>query len=178
MILLIIYIAMALAGVVGAGYGIAFAGKKYEEKKALAVANKPLPLEAHNTEFSWAGRQLLEMNQKLPIEHRVDGLTRIIKALDTKYMIKTVDEHFVSREYYEGVIKRIDGHACHGICPMKEYKDIYKGIQAVKDALFTQKRAVEINSVKHDLDDVDDYIAKFKQEVEMIGETTLAITAG
>jgi hypothetical protein len=64
--------------------------------------------------LSWMAKKILKKNDELPVEHQVENLRRIMKALDIKHTVFEVNEHFKT---YEGR-RSIDDHRCHGRCPM------------------------------------------------------------
>jgi hypothetical protein len=125
---------------------------------------------------SWPAQQILRKNHQLPVEHRVDDLERIVDALDVKYIIEEVNDHF---NYWDGyrTVHRWD-HRCYGRCSLGKYAEIYDGLQEINDAIATQKHMVKVAAVQDDLKRVDDVISRIKQEKGFIVDTTKAITTG
>jgi hypothetical protein len=133
--------------------------------------------------FSWPAQRILEEYTKLPEANRpYANLTYILQAMDTKYLLKKVNDHFSSFPYYtEGTrVFKWDIHSvgsCPETCTFRPYRDLYDGIKSIREALAEQQHALAIAGVADGLSSAEQMLERLREESRMVREVTKELTA-
>jgi hypothetical protein len=125
---------------------------------------------------SWPANQIVAKNNSLPVEHRISGLESVVDAMDVKYIVRDVNEHFQDSTY--SGVRASWSHHCYGRCSYKQYTEMYDGLTEIADAIETQKHTLKVAAVADELRRVDDVIAQIKAEKGFVVDTTKALTTG
>lgn len=153
----------------------------------LRSPRKTKAVSAPKVKLSWASKQIIDAYNRLPKDsQRVEGLESTLAALDEKFGIANVDAHFISYEFphiRDGRITKTFNPSEHRLytsrstcvsinCKYREYVEIREDIRSVSDALIEQEKAIKMSSLKADLDNVRSIREAFRQELNIINETT------
>lgn len=149
------------------------------DRKAKAVVaaspNKTAPEPVQI--YSNAARIVLGAFSQVPVEHRPShDIQAALKALDFKYGIKEVNQHF----YYHNDLYC----SCTGNCKeYPEYVQMRRAMFDINGALKEQKRveakrerAIALAGIENDLKSVDDITAALRQERAIIVDVTKEIS--
>ena len=175
----------------------------------IGVAAQPMSSalsERHNNKkavrskdvFSEPARRIVDKSKSLPIELQGDDVAGMVKALDIKYGIQAVNDHFrisdykpawdipyeeKGREYPNLFTKYV--FSWHGnrscdhfktYCKFPEYRKMAVAIEQVEAAKKAQDRALEIGGVQHNLDAIEAWTNRLREERNIINEITEELT--
>lgn len=155
------------------------------------AAKKTLP--SKKDVFSEPGRRIVEKSKSLPIELQGDDVAGMVKALDIKYGIEAVNNHFRISDYAPAGAIAYDVHGkefpglfktyvfswqgtntCKHLkmCKFPEYRKMAVAIEQVEIAKKEQDRALEVAGVQHDLDAIESWTNRLREEREIMNEIT------
>lgn len=155
-------------------------------KAPVAIAPKPDYPEPH--QMSWIGRKVMTNYNELPEAHKPSfDFRAAIVALDVKYQIETLDQHFTKNDYVFSP-PRCDctsGHKREQSCiRFPEFiglwtgiRDIERAMKRLADAEAERERKIELAGIENDLRSVDDILDAFRIEKEALYSTAKVISA-
>jgi hypothetical protein len=156
------------------GWVVCFGGPKKEV--AEPKTRYGLPTSQFN-ELSWPAQQVIIAYNSLPADSKTgEDLYPVLKALDLKHGKNNLNVlcglgDGAWRNEWPYYVKHL-GRG--GI--LTEYYNMYKAIEAIKDAKKAQDRALEIAGVQSDLDQVKDITARLRAEAQLIKDVTKDMT--
>lgn len=170
MIFLIILVSiMVLAG---AGFGGRRLKRELDTKKVYGIGYK------ERVPLSYPAEWVLKAYNELPKANRPFGnIHNIVKALDVKYGVDSVNSHFSG---YRGNTHSWDMCECSYYgnrgCNYGEYKDMYDEIVNIKLALAEHEHALAVAGVENGLQMTEQFMEALRQERQIITETTKELT--
>lgn len=110
-------------------------------------------------------RKVLAAYNSLPLANRPDGdMLAILQALDTKYLIDTVNDHHYHIDFR--CLCRDES------CPMPEYNSLRDSIEDIAEAVREQESALRAAAVANQLDMAKQVVEQMKQEKQIINDVT------
>lgn len=151
--------------------------------------------------LSKAAQRIVAQYRVLPEELQMEDVLPMVKALDLKYGVSSVDSHFTVPKYSDETLKKYreqyyssrlldyDNYVprqqylfswdspkaeCKHLdgCDFPEYRSLYEAILEADRAKKEQDRALEIAGVQHDLDAVQALIGRFREETTIMKSVT------
>lgn len=195
LILIAIFALIAIAGV-----GLSARPKKGQ----VSAGATPEQIEEAEelASLSEAAQHVVHEFRGLPEELQTDDIMSMVKALDLKYGVASVNSHFSVKKYTDAHLERYreqyrrsrlygsydnympeqkyifswgnsDGKCDHDeMCDYFEYVALREAIRDAKIAKREQDRALEIAGVQHDLDAVASLTARLREETGIMKSVT------
>lgn len=139
-------------------------------------------------ELSYPARWLLEQYYELPEANRPYGdMKRIVRALDVKHGVDTMNSHFAGYKYVSGR-QRPDwsngwtGSNCYEHnntnprCKGKDYLELRNAMNDISEALGEQEYALALAGVQDGIGEAKSLMEKFREEKELINKVTKELT--
>lgn len=151
-------------------------------RKAVTHETKTVKALPKPHKMSWIGRAIMTEYNNLPDEHKPSyDLRAAIVALDVKYQIHALDNHFKPDRYMFGG-PRCSCSTGNNCKKFPEFISLWNGIREITSAMkrleqakWAREREIELAGVENDLRSVDDILAGFRMEAEVLHETAKEI---
>lgn len=131
--------------------------------------------------ISWVGREVIKGFNSLPENHKPYGnIKAIVTALDTKYTIDKVNNHF-KEKYYDrgsgyGEYKYRDSWECscykHKPCAYPEYRNFIRSFIEIKEAVANQQYRLAVAGQSDALNEAEALTVRLREEKELIDQVT------
>lgn len=130
------------------------------------------------SELSIASKRLIQQYRTLPEENRpYANISNIVKALDVKYGVKEVNDHFRVRDFdafrfgweCECVRYSYRNKRC---TYMSEYAEMHKAMEDITESLKARDHAIELRAVEEGLSQAKEFAAELRREKEIIASVT------
>lgn len=178
--------------------------------KKVEVPSGPTPEQIAKAEeldnLSEASQHIVHQYRALPEELQIDDVLPMVKALDVKYGVSTVNAHFNVAQYTEAELakkreyfleysmygSRYDPYPSQRYvfswsgskgdcqhqedCEYFEYRALHEAILEATKAHREKERALEIAGVRHDLDAVQSLTARLREETGIMKAVAKELT--
>jgi len=170
--MILLYILACLVFIVGSGLTATTIVASRQHKALYGVKAKELE------GTSWVGKQLVKEYNALPDNHRpYANIKTIVKALDTKYGVDKVNNHFTTERYDSNKRRRVnvpswEHRGCYPDCSLPEYKDIHESFIQIEKALAEQQYKFAVAGVSDALHAAADLTTRLREERDLIRQVT------
>lgn len=126
--------------------------------------------------LSYTSQFIYQKYMELPASVRTDDIVPGLKALDVEY--PEVDTHGIARKYYKTHEFSTPYRSCRcegaykKYCPLKEYRQVYRGISNLSDSIARQKKKLALSEVAYDKESIMALSERLKVDANIVDKVT------